>query len=205
VALATSVAAGMGVNRPFAVELWGVPRADLDRALADAPPAPHLLGIERAWEPPSPDDTLANVQLKRLVGEVAYRHGRGDAIALDPAWVAANIATESVPGVGRVTCNRTVLPAIRGALTDVVNAGLAGALGRFGGCYNARLIRGGDSGGFLSRHSFGIAIDLNTSRNTFGGRVEMDPRVVDIFRRWGFAWGGTWVRPDGMHFEYNRA
>jgi hypothetical protein len=30
----------------------------------------------------------------------------------------------------------------------------------------------------------------------------MDPRIVDIFRRWGFAWGGTWVRPDGMHFEY---
>ena len=62
--------------------------------------------------------------------------------------------------------------------------------------------RRGDSGGFLSRHSFGIAVDVNISRNSFGGRVEMDSRIVDIFRRWGFAWGGTWVRPDGMHLEW---
>jgi len=30
----------------------------------------------------------------------------------------------------------------------------------------------------------------------------MDPRIVDAFRRHGFAWGGTWARPDGMHFEW---
>jgi hypothetical protein len=205
VALSTPVAASMGINRPFAVDIWGAPRADIERALASAPRMPHLLGVVRSWAWASPDDTLANAQLKDLVGEVAYRPGRGDSVALDPAWVQRNIVTESVPALGRVTCNRVVLPALRGALTDVVRAGLAGGLGRYGGCTNARLISGGDSGGFLSRHSFGIAVDVNTTRNSFGGRVSMDPRIVDIFRRWGFAWGGTWVRPDGMHFEYNRA
>jgi hypothetical protein len=205
VAMSTPVAAGLGINRPFAVDIWGASRADLERALAAARARPHLLGIDRSWTGASPDDTLANAQLKRLVGEPAYRHGRGDSVALDPTWVASNIATESVPALGRVTCNRAVLPALRGALTEVVRAGLAGGLGRYGGCTNARLITGGDSGGFLSRHSFGIAIDVNTSNNSFGGQVSMDPRIVDIFRRWGFAWGGTWVRPDGMHFEYNRS
>ena len=202
VALATGDAASMGVNRPFAVDLWGAPRPSLDGALATAPPPPTRLGIERAWEPPDPDSTLANVPLKRLAGEVAYRHGAGDGVALDPSWVRANIATERVPALGSVTCHRAMLPALRGALTEVVQAGLAGGLGRYGGCHHPRLIRGGDSGGFLSRHSYGVAVDLNITRNAFGGRVEMDPRIVAIFRRWGFAWGGTWVRADGMHFEY---
>ncbi len=25
-----------------------------------------------------------------------------------------------------------------------------------------------------------------------------------IMERWGFIWGGTFVWPDGMHFEYHR-
>ena len=203
VALATADAASLGIARPFAIDVWGASRAAIDAALRSAPRPPTALGIERSWGPPSPDHTLAAAQLKQRVGEVAYRPGSGDGVALDPAWVRANIVTESVPALGRVTCHRAVMPALRGALNDVVRAGLSGALGRFGGCYNPRLIRGGDSGGILSRHSYGIAVDVNTSRNTFGGRVELDGRVVDIFRRWGFAWGGTWVRPDGMHLEWS--
>ena len=45
-------------------------------------------------------------------------------------------------------------------------------------------------------------IDVNIRNNAYGGRVSMDPRVVAVFRRWGFAWGGTWARADGMHFEW---
>ena len=33
----------------------------------------------------------------------------------------------------------------------------------------------------------------------------MDPRIAKIFQRWGFLWGGTWLVPDGSHFEYHRA
>jgi D-alanyl-D-alanine carboxypeptidase len=28
-----------------------------------------------------------------------------------------------------------------------------------------------------------------------------DRRLVSIFERWGFTWGGRWLVPDGMHFE----
>jgi hypothetical protein len=204
VALATTDAASLGIARPFAIDVWGASRGAIDDALRSGPRPPTALGVERSWSVPSPDGTLPSAQLKQRVGEVAYRPaGSGDAVALDPAWVRANIVTEPVPALGSVTCHRAVMAALRSALTEVVRAGLAGTLGRFGGCYNPRLIRGGDSGGILSRHSYGIAIDVNTSRNTFGGRVELDGRVVDIFRRWGFAWGGTWVRPDGMHLEWS--
>jgi hypothetical protein len=30
----------------------------------------------------------------------------------------------------------------------------------------------------------------------------MDPRVVTVFERLGFNWGGEFLVPDGMHFEY---
>jgi hypothetical protein len=29
-------------------------------------------------------------------------------------------------------------------------------------------------------------------------------RLVSIFQRWGFAWGGAWLVPDGTHFEFLR-
>jgi len=30
----------------------------------------------------------------------------------------------------------------------------------------------------------------------------MDCRAVQIFRKHGFAWGGNFLVPDGMHFEW---
>jgi hypothetical protein len=202
IALSIADASSMGLVRPMSVDLWGVSRSAIESALAASPPMPARLGVDRSWAPSGRDPVLSSVGVKRLLGEVAYRPGRGDAVALDPSWVGRNIVTKRVPGIGSVACARAIMPALRGALTEVVRAGLQGGLGRYGGCYAPRLIRGSDSGGALSRHSFGIAVDVNIRHNSFGGRVSMDPRIVDIFRRWGFAWGGTWVRADGMHFEY---
>jgi len=56
----------------------------------------------------------------------------------------------------------------------------------------------------LSAHAYGIAIDLNAAENPQGAVPVIDPRVVEIMKRWGFAWGGDFDTPDGMHFEFAR-
>ncbi|MCU1487346.1 MAG: hypothetical protein JWN67_4092 [Actinomycetia bacterium] len=193
-----TAAASIGFRFPSVVELWGAPRARLDEALA-AVPSPAKVSVSRTWVY-DPDDVASSIRLKQALGETAYRPGRNGTVALSASFLRG-ITTARVPVLGNVTCNRVILPALRGALSEIARAGLGGRLGRYGGCYNARLIRD-ERAGRLSRHSFGIAVDVNTANNTFGGRVSMDPRIVAAFRRWGFAWGGTWARPDGMHFEW---
>jgi hypothetical protein len=193
-----AAAASIGFRFPSGVELWGAPRARLDQALAAAP-SPARVSVGRTWVY-DPDDVASSIRLKQALGEPVYRPGRNGSVTLSGSFTAG-ITTARVPVLGNVTCNRAIFPALRGALSEIARAGLGGGLGRYGGCYNARLIRD-ERAGRLSRHSFGIAIDVNTANNSFGGRVSMDPRIVDTFRRWGFAWGGTWGRPDGMHFEW---
>ena len=57
--------------------------------------------------------------------------------------------------------------------------------------------------GSLSRHSWGMAVDTNTAgRARDASRLHMDWRTRQIFRKHGFAWGGNFLTPDGMHFEW---
>ena len=70
---------------------------------------------------------------------------------------------------------------------------------------------------YLSAHSFGIALDLNTKygdywlwdfkktkAKTFSLKVNnrLPQVIVDIFEQAGFLWGGRWAFYDTMHFEY---
>jgi hypothetical protein len=45
---------------------------------------------------------------------------------------------------------------------------------------------------------------VNVATNALGAVPQLDPRVVEAFTSRGFAWGGDWRRPDGMHFELHR-
>jgi len=103
--------------------------------------------------------------------------------------------------LGTVRCNRALIPPLRAALVSLERAGLGRLIRRsdYGGCFVPRVVRGGSS---LSHHSWGSAIDVNVSTNPLGARPHQDPRLVRAFAQAGFVWGGRFLRPDGMHFEY---
>jgi peptidoglycan L-alanyl-D-glutamate endopeptidase CwlK len=81
-----------------------------------------------------------------------------------------------------------------------------------GGTFNWRPIAGSDQ---LSAHSFGVAIDIDPDYSNYwrwsgaGDHGKVIPyrnriphRIVEIFERHGFIWGGKWYHYDTMHFEY---
>jgi hypothetical protein len=141
--------------------------------------------------------------LKVRFGEPAVGLPYGsDWIRVDPAFVRRNIVSRRVPVLGTVRCHRAMVPHLRAALTELRRRGLARLVnpGDYAGCWAPRRIQ---PRGQLSLHAWGLAVDLNASRNPFRGRSHQDPRLVRIMERHGFTWGGRWpTRPDPMHFEY---
>jgi hypothetical protein len=125
-------------------------------------------------------------------------------IQIERDWVQRNIVSAQVPIFrGNVICHRLLIPQLRGALQEVVDRGLADLIDptQYGGCWVPRHILFNPSRA-LSMHAWGLAVDFNVKGNEYGNRnPTMDPRIVEIFERWGFVWGGRWSTPDGMHFE----
>lgn len=151
------------------------------------------------------DAVLPPVELKVLFGEFAARPdpARRGYLLIDPAWETTHIATEHVPLLGQVTCNIALFPQIRGAIHELIELGLRDTIDSFSGCY-ARRYANRDPHQGISHHTWGVALDINVGSNPFGEPADQDPRMVEVFERWGFIWGGTFVRTDGMHFEWHR-
>jgi hypothetical protein len=137
-----------------------------------------------------------------IIGTMNYKILDDGFIKPEQAWVDSNISTATVSIIGEVTCHRLLIPQLQAALSEIESAGLAGELrpDDYGGCYVPRFIDRNPSLP-LSMHAFGLAVDINVSTNQLGTEGDMNPRIVEIFERWGFVWGGDWSRPDPMHFE----
>jgi hypothetical protein len=204
-----AVAAAIGLDRPSSVIIWGFrSRPEIDQALAAAGLVNSTTRIRHSWDPPDPDATLSYADLKPVLGEFAYA-GSGESVTLEPGWFESHISRVNLPLGIRSWCHKVVTPALQGALNEVAAAGLNGAIdvvntNTFGGCFHAHEVTplGSSTGGFLSRHSWAMAIDMNTVQNPEGSPPTMNCDVVRIFRKWGFAWGGNFLQGDGMHFEY---
>jgi len=97
-----------------------------------------------------------------------------------------------------------VIPALAGALGELEALGLGSLVDPAGyqGCYVPSVIPG--SGG-LSRHSWGIAVDVNFLPNATGLPSFADARLIEVMDRWGFVSGAQFLETDPGHFEYVQA
>lgn len=98
----------------------------------------------------------------------------------------------------RVYCNKDMVQPLATAFLNIITRGLVDQLKTWDGCFNIRKKRGAVS---PSLHSWGLAIDINAAWNGFGKKPTMSPDMVKCFTDAGFDWGGTWSKPDGMHFQ----
>lgn len=94
--------------------------------------------------------------------------------------------------------NKCLAGPLLAALAEIKEQGLADLIHSYDGCFNIRKKRNGTT---QSLHSWGLAIDINASTNQMGTKGDMDPRLVAIFKKHGFNWGGDWRIKDCQHFE----
>ncbi len=176
---------------------------------------PQNLGVDRKVQVRAPGETpyfragdavLPPVLLKALFGEFAARPapGRPGYLKIQPSWIRAHIVTATVPLLGGVTCSRAIIPQLRGAMTELRRRGRGSLVHSYDGCFAPKYVNR-DPTAMISHHAWGVAIDLNAATNPFGAAPHQDPRLVRVMERWGFLWGGTFLVPDGNHFEYRRA
>ena len=142
---------------------------------------------------------LPTALVKEMFGDFQIKERDGVWITTEPEWREENIQNKRMPILGITRCHRLMWEPLEGALNQILEEGLEKYLSieewrSSGGCYAPRRINRFDAGGSISRHAWGIAIDINT-------KSSYPPRIVEIFNDWGFAWGGTWTSPDDMHFE----
>lgn len=170
--------------------------------------------IRHSWDAPDPDSTMSMAATKAVLGEFdLYYAGLSSTgwTKMNATWVANFLPSgrELYPTGIRARCNVMVRADLRAALQEVVDSGLSWTIdaanaNSYGGCAtgSVRFARITQALGNVSRHSWGQPLDTNTVTNCQGCVPRMDCRVVRIFRKHGFAWGGNFLTPDGMHFEW---
>lgn len=121
------------------------------------------------------------------------------------------IAWDLTKTVSKIQCHKLIADNLRAVFDDILSHyGLPEiqrlGIDLFGGCVNVRLMRGSKTK--WSRHSWGVAIDLDPSRNQLKenhttarfARPEYKP-MIDIFYKHGFIGLGPEQDRDWMHFE----
>ena len=180
----------------------GASLADELEALAPEDVTVRVVGADTGQPARRAPLVLGLPEVKSRFGEFAYRDDDADReITPSAAWVEEHIVVAEVPLIGRVRCHEAIVDDLRGALQAVADSGHGASMTRdsYAGCYHARRIGAGSS---LSRHSWGIAIDLNVDVSQPGLGPVPDDAVIEAFAAHGFRWGGLFLRPDNHHFEW---
>ena len=163
---------------------------------------------------------LSEAEVRRLYGDIATQPaaggGPGQVTVTSPGTAGGaqrTLVTFTHPllGARSLQFHQRALPHLKAALDAIEARRAAGTLqASIVSCQGTLSERhiGHDIQKPLSRHTWGIAIDLNSQQNPLGQPPAaagqpgtLLPDIVEIFNACGFAWGGDFSTPDGMHFE----
>lgn len=186
---------------------------------------PQLIQIGQVIEVPSKKELLGKT-IEFSGAELAPPNGREQIIetfgdinkyilddgTLNPLWESDQLARAPLPFsiplswdksklVSKIYCHKKLIRIFPDLFGEIEKKGLKKEVRTFGGCFNFRSKR---TIGKLSTHSWGIAVDLNPETNPMGKPGDIHEGVVEIFRQFGFKWGGDWTGKgkDPMHFQF---
>lgn len=163
-------------------------------------------------------EILSDDEVRGLFGGFDYVVKDNGQIEIAREWIVENIRPVYIPQLqgiktygghissGNIHCNYKIHEPLKDAFDEIEGLGFAEDVIFWGGSFNPRLIRG--STDRISRHAWGIAFDLNPQYNQYGkepaavGENGTVLNLIDVFKKYGFTWGGLFTRKDGMHFEY---
>lgn len=173
--------------------------ADITKALEAALPGVKF----ESMLPPSGRSFFTGTSAQKAIGSFSFTVNPDGSINQDRKWVNEHLQTARMPIIGTVRCHKLMIPQLEAALADLQAQGLGHLIKpeQAGRCFQPRFVERDPVNHALSKHAWGLAIDLNVYDNPEGSTPKMDSRVVAIFEKWGFRWGGRWTKPDGMHFE----
>lgn len=127
-----------------------------------------------------------------------------------PAPFPMRLAWDKDHVVRNISCHKLIAKRLLAVLTEILDAYGYDKIKKlgidlYGGCFNYRKMR---NGGKMSRHSWGIAIDLDPERNLLHETAKTArfarpeyKAMIDIFYKHGFFSLGREKNYDWMHFE----
>lgn len=140
---------------------------------------------------------------------VANPKGTGYIVTIDLPY-PMRLAWDKNKTVKKMQCNKLVAEKFKSIFKELLDHYGLNELQRleidlFGGCFNYRLMRNGSK---LSRHSWGVAIDLSPEKNGLKTPVSKSQfagkeynKMFEIFEKHGFINLGKTIGYDTMHFE----
>lgn len=145
--------------------------------------------------------------------EIFGEPGDGENLVMVPMPYRRKIAWDLKKSTERMQCHKLVAPIFQKIHREILaHYGLNRIqeleIDIFGGCYIFRKMRGGSD---WSRHSWGIAEDLNPIKNTMNmraGKAQFSKReykpMIDIYYANGFVNQGVELGFDYMHHQFDK-
>ncbi len=120
------------------------------------------------------------------------------------------LAWDKATKINKIRCHKLVAENLTNIFTEILEVYgyekiVSLGIDLYGGCFNFRKMRGGND---YSRHSWGVAIDLDPERNQLKETAKTArfarpeyKQMIDIFYKYGFVSLGREKNYDYMHFE----